>query len=93
MEFIFELILELVFEGSIEASKNNKIPKYIRYPLIILITLFFLFIIWVVLFTGILLLKDNLLIGILIILLGLLLCVSSIIKFKKTYLIKKNKQL
>ena len=30
MEYIFEFILELVFEGSIELSKSNKLPKYIK---------------------------------------------------------------
>ncbi len=34
MEYIFEFIIELAIEGGIEVSKSNKIPKYIRFPLI-----------------------------------------------------------
>lgn len=89
MEYVIELILELVLEGSIEASKNNGIPKYIRYPLIGLITLFFISIIVVIFFTGILLLKDNVLAGIIIICIGIFMLISCIIKFRKTYLNKK----
>ena len=42
MKFIIELILDLLLEGSIEASKSEKVPKPIRYILIVLISLFFL---------------------------------------------------
>lgn len=86
MEFIFEFILELVLEGSIEASKSSKIPKYIRYPLIVIISLFFVAIIGLVIFAGILSLKENILLGILFILIGLFMLIMSVIKFRKTYL-------
>ena len=36
MDFIIELVLELLFDGMMEASKSNKVPKFIRYPLIII---------------------------------------------------------
>lgn len=88
MEFIFEFILELIFEGSIEASKNRKIPKYIRYPLIVIISLFFILVIGLIFFTGILSLKKNLLLGIALILIGMLMLIMSVIKFKKVYLTK-----
>ena len=42
MEFIFEFILELLLESSIEASKSSKIPKFVRYILIVIIALFFI---------------------------------------------------
>lgn len=92
MEFIFEFIFELVLEGSIEASKSSKIPKYIRYPLIVIISLFFIAIIGLVIFAGILSLKENILLGILFILIGLFMLIMSVIKFRKTYLIKTNKK-
>lgn len=88
MEFIFEFILELIFEGSIEVSKNRKIPKYIRYPLIVIISLFFILVIGLIFFTGILSLKKNLLLGIALILIGMLMLIMSVIKFKKVYLTK-----
>lgn len=92
MEYLFEFILELIVEGSIEASKSNKIPKYIRYPLIIIISLFFIIVIGLVFLAGFLVLKENILVGILLILLGLWMLIMSIIKFKKTYLSKVNKK-
>lgn len=92
MEYLFEFILELIVEGSIEASKSNKIPKYIRYPLIIIISLFFIIVIGLVFLAGFLVLKENILVGILLILLGLWMLIMSIIKFKKTYLSKINKK-
>ena len=41
MDYIIEFLLELVFEGTFEISKSEKVPKYIRYPLIVLVLLFF----------------------------------------------------
>lgn len=90
MEYIIEFILELFFELGIEASKSNKTPKVIRYLLITIISLIFIFVIGLIIFLGILILETNIIGGIIIILLGLIMLVSSIIKFKKTYLLKKN---
>lgn len=90
MEYVFEFLLELILEGSIEASKSSKIPKYIRYPLIVLIVCFFAAVIGLIFFTGILFIKESLVGGICFILIGLFLLVSSIIQFRKTYLIKKD---
>lgn len=91
MELIFEFILELILDGSIEVSKSKKIPKYIRYPLIVLISLFFIAIIGLVIFTGILILKESLIGGIFFILIGIFMFIMSIIKFRKTYLNKQKK--
>jgi len=41
MEFLIEELLNLIFEGSIEISSNKKVSKWIRYPLIVIIILFF----------------------------------------------------
>lgn len=92
MEHLFEFILELVFEGSVEASKNPKVPKWIRYLLITIIILFFIGVIGIIFFTGILMFKENVLIGILFNLLGLLMIIMGIIKFRKVYLLKSNKE-
>lgn len=90
MEYIFEFILELVFESSIDASKNKKIPKYIRYPLIVIIALFFIIVIGLIFLTGILSLKENVVAGIFFILIGIFMTIMSIVKFRKTYLIKRK---
>jgi len=91
MEYLFEFILELVLEGSIEVSKSSKIPKYIRYPLIVIISLFFITIIGLIFFVGIVSLKENIFVGIFFILIGLSMLIMSVIKFRKTYLTKINK--
>ncbi len=92
MEYIFEFILELVLEGSIEVSKKKNIPKYIRYPLIFVIVLFFIAVIGLILLVGVLSMKENMLLGIFFILVGLFLLIMSILKFKKIYLEKTNKE-
>ncbi len=92
MEYIFEFIMELVLEGGIEVSKNSKISKYIRYPLIGILSLFFIAVIGLVFFAGILSLKENILSGILLILVGLYLLIMSVIRFRKAYLSKIEKR-
>ena len=88
MEYLFEFIIELALEGSIEISKNKKVPKVIRYPLLALIILLFLTVIGLIFLTGILIWKDNLIAGIFFIIIGLVMLVMSSIKFKKVYLKK-----
>lgn len=92
MEYLFEFILELVIEGGIEVSKSRKIPGYIRYPLIGIISLFFVAVIGIIFLAGFLSIKENLFVGIFFILLGLFLFIMSVIKFRKTYLTKISKK-
>lgn len=90
MEIIFEFLLELLFEGSIEISKSRKVPKYIRYPLIGILSLLFLAVIGLVILAGVLYLKENILAGILLILLGALLPIMAGLKLWKAYLARKH---
>lgn len=89
MDLLIEAILDLVLESSIGASKSKKVPKFIRIILICLITLFFASVIGLLLFMGIVILKDNLIGGIVIILFALLFLILTILRFKKIYLEKK----
>ena len=41
MEDLIELILELALEGGLEVTKNDKVPKYIRYIILGIIAIFF----------------------------------------------------
>ena len=92
MEYIFEFILELLIECGVEANSSSKIPKYIRYSLIAIISLFFIVVIALIFFVGILSLEENMLLGIFLILIGLFMLIMSIIKFRKAYLVvTKNK--
>lgn len=92
MEYIFEFILELILEGSIEASRSRKIPRCIRYMLVAIISLFYIFAVGLIIFAGIVSLKVSIILGIFFILLGLFIFIVCIIKFKQMYLSKTNKR-
>ena len=40
MEFLLEFLLELIWEGSVEASRSSKVPRWIRILLIVLLSAF-----------------------------------------------------
>lgn len=90
MEYLIDFILELVIEGSIEASKNKKVPKPLRYVALIIVLLFFICVISLIIFVGILFLKQSIIGGILLILLGIFMVIASVLKFRKMYLLKVN---
>lgn len=90
MELIIEFIMELIFEGGVEASKSKKVPKCIRYFLIAIIVLFFAVVIFGMFLLGIAALNENILFGIFLIALSLLFLFLSIKKFKETYLLRKE---
>ena len=92
MDFLFELLFELIAEGTVELSKSIRVPKYIRYPLIGIIVLFFAAVIAVLLIAGLVSLGENLLFGVILIALALFMLVMGIVKFRKTYLIRKHKE-
>ncbi len=89
MEFLLEFILELFLEGSMEISSNKKISKWIRYPLMAFILFFFLTVIGLIFFTGILTFSDNKLLSILLLLCGMIMLIGTIIKFRNLYLKRK----
>lgn len=86
MDFIIELIFELIAEGTVELSKSTKVPKLIRYPLIVIIVLFVTGIFGIILFVGLMLLKENVILGIVLIAIALLMLVMGIVKFRKGHL-------
>lgn len=53
MEIIFEVLVELVGEIVVECAKSKRLSKWIRYPLIALIVLFWVAVIGLMLFIGI----------------------------------------
>lgn len=91
MDIIFEILLELILDGSIEASKNKKMPKIIRYFFIMVILIFLAIVDIGIIILGIILLKNNIIISIGIIIYGVILSILSIRKFRKLYLRKSNK--
>ncbi len=85
MELLFEFLGEILFEGLGEIIKNKKISLWIRIPLFIIISLFYLGIMGLLLFVGIKNLKDNLIMSLLLIILGLILLVIYLIFIYKFY--------
>lgn len=90
MDFIIELVIELLLEGSIEISSNKRVSRWIRYPLIVFIVTLFAGIILLMLYLSFSLLNKNVLVAILILIISLFLLIAAIIKFKKLYLEKKK---
>lgn len=90
MEFIMELIVEVLLEGSLEISKNRLFPKWIRYPLIFIIVLIFIIMIVALMFLGMFYIKENVFIGVLLILISVIIFFASIAKFKNTYMKRKE---
>lgn len=90
MECIFAFILELFLEVGTEACKSNKLSKHIRYPLTVIIVLFYIAVLGFAFWVGISsLLEEKISFGIFFILIGLIGLfpfVENIIMFKKTYL-------
>ena len=86
MDFIIELLVELLLDGSFELSKTKKTPKWLRYPLIIIVMLIFIGSAAIILITGYLGLKDIPILGIIILLLGFTYIIVCIKKFKHIYI-------
>ena len=70
MEFIFEFIFEFLLRVVLKLV-SKKVSKYIRYPLIAIISLFFIAVIGLIFYVGIIALKENVIAGIVLILIGL----------------------
>lgn len=90
MEYVFEFLLELLLEGSIEASKSKKVPKPLRYFLIGFILLFFAGVIFLVIFAGFMVVDENFLLGATFIAIGVFMAVAGILRFHKDYVTKSK---
>ena len=81
LDILIEILIELIFEGSSELLKNNKVPKWIR----IIIASIFISIIFALIVLGILILRKSIIGGIIIIGFGLFLLIGSIIKIRNYF--------
>lgn len=59
MDDFIEFLLELLLDGSIEVSKNKKVPKWIRYPIMILLILLFSLVLLFIIYLGLSILRDS----------------------------------
>lgn len=90
MDDILEIIFELILDGSLEISKNKKVSKWIRYPAIALISLFFMAVIFILIYITLISIEENTLLSIFFGALTIFFIVMSYIKFKKEYLSRKK---
>ncbi len=95
MELLLEIIFELIVEGSAEVAKNRKISKWIRYPIVVLISLFIIAIIGLLTFIGVALIfkgdRYAKLGGILFLIFDTILIISAIKNIKKEIKMGKSK--
>ncbi|MBR6253032.1 MAG: hypothetical protein IKR04_04245 [Clostridia bacterium] len=89
MDFILDLLIDLVLEDGIEASQNKKIPKGLRYVILTAVILIYAMIIGLVVWFGITTLKESVVFGVGIIIFAVVFAVLCIIKFVNAY---KRKQ-
>ena len=80
MEDIIELLVELFWDGALALSTDNRLPKWVRYPAIGLI-----------LALGIHLLGDIWYVGVILIALDALFVFWAIRKFRRVYILKRDK--
>ena len=91
MDIIFEFVFELIFQESIDSSKNKNFPKPLRFFLIFLIALVYVSVLGLAMWAGVCeILDKNIIEGIAIILMGLFISVVCILRFRKIYL-ERNK--
>ena len=90
MDDLIEFILELLLEGGVYLSSNKKVTKFIRYPLIFIISILFLLVVALIFYLGIWIYKESIALSIAFIILSVAMLYGSINKFKKIYLEKKE---
>lgn len=90
MDDILEFILELILEGTIELSTHKKLARWIKYPLIFIISILFLTVIFLIFWLGISIYKESIALSIAFIILSIALLIGGINKFKNLYLEKKD---
>ena len=90
MDELIEFILDLLLEGGIELSANKKVSKWIRYPIIAFLFLFFTIVIFGMIILGILMIEESILVSFIFVACGIAMLIGSVIKFKKTYLEHKK---
>ena len=83
MDVIWEAILELVLEGTLELCSCKKVPKWIRYPLLVIVALLFGALTLGLIIGGIGLMDKSVVVGLLFSALGLFFLIAGTREIKK----------
>ena len=90
MEFLIEFLVDLILEGSMEISEDERMPKWLRYICLTIVTLVFSAVTIGLFILGVYVGKENIYAGIFFILIAFILLISGIIKFEKKYIEKRT---
>ena len=85
MDFLLEILFEVILEGTIELGTNKKVPPWIRYPCLLLVIAFVVVVIGGLFLVGILAFQENIFFGLFIEVIAIILLVAVIRKSKKFY--------
>lgn len=83
MEFVIEFICELFFDGMIELAMNRNLSKWIRYPIMGVIGLFYFIVIAGLFYLGIITLKTSFVGFSIIMLIDFVIIIGTIYGFRK----------
>ena len=90
MEFLIELLVDLILEGSMEICEDEKMPKWLRYICLTIVTLVFGSVTIGLFILGIYAGKENIYAGIFFVLIAFIILISVILKFEKKYIQRRN---
>jgi len=90
MEFLIEFLLDLILEGSMEISEDEKMPKWLRNICLTIVTIVFSTVTIGLFVLGVYVGKENIYIGLFFIIIAFILLISGIVKFEKKYIEKRN---
>lgn len=89
MEEILQMIFEFILDGSAEVAKNKKVSKWIRYPLIVILSVFVILVIGLIGFVGVNIILSqepySIIGGIAFLLIDFILVISIVKKISKGY--------
>ena len=88
MDYIFEVLMDLIFDYGLNLTKDKRLSKPVRYLIITLIFSCFLLVIGSLFIVGIVLFSTSWAAGLFCVLISLILLFAAIIKFLNMYLNK-----
>ena len=90
MELLIEFLVDLILEGSLEISEDERMPKWLRYICLTIVITVFSIVITGLFVLGVYIGKENIYAGIFCILIAFILLISGVVKFEKKYIQRRN---
>ena len=92
MDYVLTILIDLILDEGVNASKNNRLPKGVRYFIFAFVLLLYIAIIGLITIIGISSLKENLVEGILALIFALCILILCIFRFKEVYSKRKEQK-